>query len=251
MNGTQTKRVLIVDDESNVTMALAANLEKLGDEYIFETASNGGEALTMIQENQYDLVITDYMMPGMNGLDLAQAIRERFPDTHVVLMTAYGTAGLRGTVQNLQLDGYIDKPFSMEQIQELVKQVVGNGPNIPSILIMEDEPSLLNLYSRVLGRVGYEVYPAATMDEARQLLTERRFDVFLCDIHVGKDRGTDLIREQREALIQAGTQIIMASAEAQYRAMTKEMGIDFYLEKPIALGPLVTLVDRLTAHRQF
>lgn len=122
---TQPKRVLIVDDEPNVAFVLADSLEKLGEGYSIETANSGEEALTKIREDAYALVVTDYKMPGMSGLDLAQEIRQTAPDTQVVLMTAYGTAELRDSVEHLKLD-YLDKPFTMDQIREIVERAVGH-----------------------------------------------------------------------------------------------------------------------------
>jgi DNA-binding response OmpR family regulator len=116
------------------------------------------------------------------------------------------------------------------------------------ILILEDDADLCRLFSKALRASGYEVYPATTLEEARALLVQIPVDVFLCDIHVGRERSTDLLREQLDTLRQHGTQVIMVSGEAQYRPMCEEMGVDFYMEKPVAIGPLVKLVDRLTAH---
>jgi CheY-like chemotaxis protein len=117
------------------------------------------------------------------------------------------------------------------------------------ILVMEDNDDLRRLYGKVLRKGGYAVYPAATVEEARTLLRQGRFDVFLCDIHMGDERGTDLLRQQIDSLREQGTQVIMVSGEAQYRPLCEELGVDFYLEKPVALEPLVRLVDRLTAQR--
>jgi len=116
-----------------------------------------------------------------------------------------------------------------------------------SILILEDDADLCRLFSKALRASGYAVYPATTLEEARALLVQIPMDVFLCDIHVGRERGTDLLREQLGTLRQRGTQVIMVSGEAQYRPMCEEMGVDFYIEKPVAIGDLVKLVDRLTA----
>ncbi len=123
-NNHQKKRVLIVDDEPNVATSLADGLDNLEDECTVDVAHSGEEALRKIRSAAYTLVITDYKMPGMNGLDLAAAIHRVSPDTQVVLMTAYGTDGLRSAIGKLNLAGYIDKPFSMAQIREIVKQAV-------------------------------------------------------------------------------------------------------------------------------
>jgi two-component system, response regulator, stage 0 sporulation protein F len=121
----QSKRLLVVDDEPAVAMVLAENLEKVDDEYVVETAHSGDEALTKIEEGAYALVITDYKMPGMSGLDLVRAVHDVSPGTQVVLMTAYGSSDLRDTVDHLGLSGYLDKPFTMEQIRGIVKRAIG------------------------------------------------------------------------------------------------------------------------------
>ncbi|MFN8453966.1 MAG: response regulator [Anaerolineae bacterium] len=121
------KRVLIVDDEPNVAMVLSACLERLGDDYICEIAHNGSEALSKLQQASYTLLLTDYNMPGMTGLELAQAVRSHSPATQVVLMTAYGTESFHDALGSLKLDGYIGKPFTADEIREIVKQVVSRA----------------------------------------------------------------------------------------------------------------------------
>jgi CheY-like chemotaxis protein/predicted regulator of Ras-like GTPase activity (Roadblock/LC7/MglB family) len=119
------KRVLIVDDEDNVTLVLSRSLAKLGDDYVIETANDSEEALEKIKETAYSLVITDYRMPDMNGVDLAMAIRNLSPQTQVVLMTAYGDRQLKNLAGNMELAGYLDKPFSMKDIRRIVEQAIG------------------------------------------------------------------------------------------------------------------------------
>lgn len=122
----QPKRILIVDDEPNVTLVLSRSLRKLGDNYHVETAQSGHEALTKLEDGSYELVITDYKMPKMSGLDLAIAVRDLAPQTQVVLMTAHGTGALRTMAGDMELDGYIDKPFTMDQIREIVEAAVSS-----------------------------------------------------------------------------------------------------------------------------
>jgi DNA-binding NtrC family response regulator len=243
----QTKQVLLVDDEPNVIMIMAASVKKLGEEYVVETAQSGEEALSKVQQTQYALVITDYMMPGMNGLDLAEAVHQISPDTQVALVTGYGTQRLRTQVEQMQLAGYLDKPFTMAQIRELVRRTVQEPTTARRVLILEDENDLRRLFGKALRHVGYDVFEAATLQEARDLLAQHQFDAFLCDIHLNGARGTDLLREQSEVLMENNTQLIMVSGEAQYRGVCEDMGAEFFMQKPVALNALITLVDRLTA----
>ena len=91
--------VLIVDDEPTVALTLANSLAKLRTEFVVDTAHSFAEALPQAQRTVYKLLITDYKLPGLNGLDLARAVRCISPETHIVLMTGYGSQKLRDTVE--------------------------------------------------------------------------------------------------------------------------------------------------------
>lgn len=123
------KRVLIVDDEPNVAIILAESLEACGHRYFVETAENGKAALEKIQPGSYDLMITDYSMPEMDGLELALAARQIDPEMQIILMTAFGTDSLRDASGKLRLDGFVEKPFSMEKIREIVEQSIAHAKN--------------------------------------------------------------------------------------------------------------------------
>ena len=100
------KRILIVDDDKSILRMLEFGLKKMGPDYQFFTARDIYNALEQIETEWFDLVVTDYMMPGMTGVDLARAVRKISPDTQVVLMTAYGSSELRNTTDNLGIDGF-------------------------------------------------------------------------------------------------------------------------------------------------
>lgn len=128
------KLILIVDDDKSILRMLEFGLKKLGSDYQFYTAHNIYNAMEQVEQKWFDLVITDYMMPGMTGVDLARAVRRISPETQVVLMTAYGSAELRHTLDNLGIDGFLNKPFTMDQIREVVLQSVkANSEHLPSV----------------------------------------------------------------------------------------------------------------------
>jgi DNA-binding response OmpR family regulator len=119
------------------------------------------------------------------------------------------------------------------------------------ILVMEDNDDLRRLYGKIFKNTGYDVYPAATLEEARSLLAMGHMDIILCDIHMGNENSTDLLREQAASLGKNGTKIIVVSGQAQYRPICEEMGVDFYLEKPVGLETLLSLVERLADRQSF
>lgn len=122
------KRVLIVDDEENIALVVATGLVKMS-KYTVDTAYNGQTALARFKQNPYHLVITDYRMPDMTGVELARAIRQIAPETQIVLMTAYGSAMIRAEADQVRMDGYIEKPVPIATVRNLVEEILDKtGP---------------------------------------------------------------------------------------------------------------------------
>jgi len=106
--------VLIVDNEIVQVENLRIGLSSRG--YHVLQALSGHEALNLIENdaNQIDLVITDYAMPGINGMELLRNIRLRHGNLPVILMTAYGERDIILDALRHQCNGFIDKPFTLE-----------------------------------------------------------------------------------------------------------------------------------------
>lgn len=118
------KRILAVDDEESIVRIIQVNLERAG--YEVDTALNGASALTLILKNQYDLIISDVMMPEMDGMELLEHIRQS-PDMinlPVILLTAQSSAHdvTRGYAQGTDL--YLTKPFSPTELVTWVNRVI-------------------------------------------------------------------------------------------------------------------------------
>lgn len=115
------KPILIVDDEKNIRLTLTHSLEPLGFE--IDTAVNGEEALTKVQNEDYGLLLMDLRLPGMNGMEVLQRIRKLRPDIQVIIITAYGTIELAVKAMKLGAADFIQKPFAPQEIREAVLQV--------------------------------------------------------------------------------------------------------------------------------
>jgi len=118
------KRILVVDDEVKLAFLLKQSLLNLGSEYEIETANSGAEALKIIEEDPCDLVITDFRMRGMGGLELMRSIKSENPETLVILMTAYGSPEIVAEAKRLDAYRYITKPFPIEEFQAMVKEAL-------------------------------------------------------------------------------------------------------------------------------
>ncbi len=114
------KRLLIVDDEETLTFSLYQAFIKAPIECEVLTASSGEEALEKVQDNPFDLVITDLAMPGLNGLELLRWLKKHQPKTQVVIITAYGTDERRDAAMELGAEGYKEKPFDIHEMRTMV-----------------------------------------------------------------------------------------------------------------------------------
>src|SRR5215469_14329934 len=114
--------LLVVDDERNIRVRLAGFFETCG--HFVRTAETGKQALDLLDGAPIDLVLTDYKLAELNGLELLQQIKRRTPETPVILMTAYGT--IENTVAAMKAGAYdyLVKPFSLEQIQHIVERAL-------------------------------------------------------------------------------------------------------------------------------
>lgn len=114
------KRVLIVDDEETLTWSMSKSLSKDRDKYTILIANTGREALNILKENPVDLVITDIRLPDVNGLDLLTNIKNEYPATKVIIMTAYGSSDIQKEANKRGSLYYVEKPFEITDIRKLI-----------------------------------------------------------------------------------------------------------------------------------
>ena len=106
--------VLIVDDEKNYPPILAAVLQEEGYETL--TANNGQDALEILKHSDVDLILTDYKMPTMNGIELLERVKAEDPDLPVIMMTAHGTVEKAVEAMQKGAYSYILKPFDNDRL---------------------------------------------------------------------------------------------------------------------------------------
>ena len=115
--------VIIIDDEEMIRHALSYALT-LGGHHVI-TASEGQEALKLFQSESYDIAFVDLKMPGMDGWELADAIKKIAPDTMVVLMTGWSVQLDDADLREGHVDAVIAKPFELSQVNTLISSTLG------------------------------------------------------------------------------------------------------------------------------
>jgi len=124
------KKILIIDDEKNLCFLLKMNLENTG-EYVVTTAYSGEEGIKKAKEIDFDLVITDYKMPGINGRQVLSALKDMRPNSPVVLCSVYHDDSSTITALDIaKADGLVTKPFDSKQLHNTIKEILANNCKI-------------------------------------------------------------------------------------------------------------------------
>jgi DNA-binding response OmpR family regulator len=114
------KKLLLVEDDTVFSKLISKFLDKNGFEV--SDARNGKDALQMMDVDRFDLAILDYRLPDMNGLEVLASMKEKFPESKVVLMTRFGEEAA-GKAIGAGADAFISKPINPEELLEVVSRL--------------------------------------------------------------------------------------------------------------------------------
>lgn len=116
-----TKRILVVDDEENARLGLSRLLTNEG--FLVDSVSNGFEALSYLRQQEVNLIVTDINMPEMNGISFLKELNKNFPNSNVIMITAYGGVESYIEAMNLGAFEYINKPVKIEELKSILKKI--------------------------------------------------------------------------------------------------------------------------------
>ncbi len=116
------RRILVVDDEPGFREILRACVE--GRRCEVETARDAAEAMALLEQRHYDLVVTDIVMPGLSGLNLLEKVRTMCPGTAVIITTGFGTVETAVYAMKRGAADFILKPFRLDVIESRIREVL-------------------------------------------------------------------------------------------------------------------------------
>lgn len=155
------QRILVVDDELNMRLVLSAMLKKEGYEVL--TASDGLQALKILQEEDCAVVITDLKMPNLDGVALLSRVIKHHPATPVIMITAHGTIATAVEALKKGAFDYITKPFEQEELKEVIRKAIKTHHfNSAEVLFSPEEASRD-------GLMGISEHIRAVYDTVRQV----------------------------------------------------------------------------------
>ncbi|MEO7403975.1 MAG: protein kinase, partial [Burkholderiales bacterium] len=200
--------VLFVDDEERVLNALRSIFKNL---YDIETATNGPDALAILQSKHVHLVVSDQRMPGMLGVEVLRQARQFAPATVRILLTGYSDlAAIVGSVNDGEVYRFVNKPWNQGDLQQIVAEAITIGLALHAspprevrahssalcALVLNDEAS----YRAVRELVGSQcqVLHVMTLEETLQALGEHEIAVLIADVEAGRVDNTVLFKVLKE-----------------------------------------------------
>jgi response regulator RpfG family c-di-GMP phosphodiesterase len=155
-------KILIVDDEEMITSVLSTMLGTWGFET--QTANTPSEALNLLRQTKFDLVLLDIRMPQMSGLELLRIIRDKHPNISVIMITAVGTADAAVKALKLGAEDFITKPFDQNEIFNSIKSALDKKEIKEGTLfglevdLSEELIGTLNVIADVLDQIEIDSY---------------------------------------------------------------------------------------------
>lgn len=246
--GSET--LLVVEDHPNVRAFLIQTLSAFG--YHVLEAANGDEALAVSHRypKNIDLVITDVVMPGMNGKEVAQAIQAERPGTPVLFVSGYSEEIIAR--QGMLEPGvwYLPKPFGPDALGRKVREILKAANARASILVVDDEPSVRALLREALSGAGYEVLEASDGKEALEIFAQSQPALVITDLVLPGKEGIEVIRTIRKERPEVGIIAISGAFEGKMLRSAQLLGADEALTKPLSPERLVGAARRVLASRR-
>lgn len=143
-------RILVVDDELVIRESLHGWLKKSG--YQVDTAEGGSAALAMLEKTPYDLLFLDIMMPVMSGIEVLEVVKEDYPQTLVVMITAYGSVETAVQAMKRGANDYLLKPFDPDQLSLLTEKLMQQKRIMDENIFLREQMAEAIRFENLVGR---------------------------------------------------------------------------------------------------
>ncbi len=167
-------QIMIVDDEQIVRESFRSWFAKFG--HRVDAAASGAEALQKLEGTPFDLLFVDIKMPGMNGIELLEKIKAGYPDTSVVIITAYGSIETAVTAMKLGANDYLLKPFKPDHLNLVLEKIRQQRRLVSECSYLKDRLEQFTRFDNIIGRSPpmqrvFDTIPEVAASDASVLLT--------------------------------------------------------------------------------
>jgi signal transduction histidine kinase/DNA-binding response OmpR family regulator len=261
MVGHEGKKILVVDDNATNRTILQNQMEQW--KLVPSMATSGADALRVLQtDRSFDLIISDMHMPEMDGVQLAQVIREQYAHIPIILLSSVGdeshrqypnlfnsilTKPIKQHVLSRHILACLRKEDKLQEKQDTVETLPPDfSQNHPmSILVAEDNLINQKLIVHILNRLGYQPALVENGQQAYDEVIKTGYDLVLMDVHMPQMDGLEATHLIRQKLGGMPTIIALtANAMQGDEEECLQAGMNDYLSKPVKLSELVNMLRK-------
>ncbi|HTV24451.1 MAG TPA: diguanylate cyclase [Polyangiaceae bacterium] len=238
---SSTPRLLFVDDDAMVSRLFERLAGKMG--YVVDIAAGSTDAMRMSTFREYDVIATDLMMSGMNGIELVERLAATSPSTVFLLVT--GAADLTpfySKVADRRIAGVLAKPFEPERVEQALegafamsarrREAVARSERKSRTLLVEDSPTDALILSDALEALdGAGVEHVSRLSDAVRMLHDQRFDTIVTDLSLPDARGLDAVSRLRTCSADATLIVCSAVTDDALELQVIELGAHDFLAK--------------------
>lgn len=251
--------ILFIDDEVEIREVFARMASRLG--YQVSLAGDGTEAIALVRQSHFKVIVTDLRMPGLDGLAVLECVRALSPDSVTMLATGAPELELpHARAQDCSLAGILRKPFNLKQLEgELAKAMAlyqspdeAREPLSHRLLLIEDDPLDARLTLARLSKDVPElsVHVVDRLDKAEAYLESHPVGIILADLTLPDARGLDAVDRLR-ALCPDSTIVVLSGMQNEKIALAAlQRGAQDYLPKDVAAGPALKRSIRYAQERK-
>lgn len=238
-------RILVVDDDRDFTESIGELIELEGHQPIL--AYNGIEALKIFKQNNIDIILLDFRMPGLNGIETLSEIRKLNLSVPVVIMTAYASTKLTKDAIKHGAIEVINKPFDINKLMKVISSI----KQVYNILLLDDDKDYADSLSIALLDEGYKTYVAYDAEQAMNYISDNDIQLQILDIRINGETGIDVWLSMRKKHFDIPTIFISGYTKQFFDQINEISQISQIevMEKPFAPHELLNKIKELALAR--
>ena len=236
--------VLVVEDQDNVRGLACGVLRRQG--YRVLEAGSGAEALALCarEANAIDLLLTDVVMPGVSGPELAARLCESIPDLRVLLTTGYAPDKIASEIAG-NPDNYLAKPFTPAELLHKVQARLADTARRPTVLVIDDDEAVRAVLVKTLRNAGYRVREARDGKAGMRLVHGSSIDLVITDLVMPEQEGLETVRMLRQNHPNLSVVAMSGAFDGEFLKAAGIFGAHSLLRKPIGADDLLAVVRQL------
>jgi len=241
--------VLIIEDDQEARVRLAKSIRREGFNVL--TADDGKVGIDIAAKERPEIIVTDFNLPGANGLEVIKRVKALDADVEVILITAFGEFKTVVSAFNEGILDYIKKPIDLDlsfaaltRPQQKIAEIKPDSPSssistspaddfVPTVLVVDDDEMMRNWVVQLLESNGCKIFTAEDGVVALEVFNRQKIDIVLLDIQMPRKNGLDTLHNMKE--LRSDFQAIMLTGESDeaHAIRALRLGAWRFLTKPL------------------